>query len=88
MLFGGIVLPSAPAQRWTRSVHRPPGSWSSGPLGGTRVDDSSIGFNVTDGDWIPVTTCVMATTSRSDIRVRFYPSENAGTIGIDVVRIR
>ena len=57
-------------------------------LGGGGQDSSSIPINVTSGTWMPVTTCVTATGERSDIRVQFYPTIDAGTIGIDAVQVQ
>ncbi|HML00089.1 MAG TPA: hypothetical protein VK428_07880, partial [Acidimicrobiales bacterium] len=57
-------------------------------LGGGGQDWSSIPINATNGTWMPETTCVTATGERSDIRVQFYPTIDAGTIGIDAVQVQ
>ena len=75
-------------RRWKRPVRQAAGELAIWLLGGSGDDNSGVAFNLTKGVWTPVTTCVTATPSRSDIRVQFYPVADAGTIGIDAVQIR
>jgi hypothetical protein len=50
-------------------------------------DGSNISFNGLPGknNWTPESTCVTATSARSDVRVQVYPQNNTPTLAVDAI---
>jgi hypothetical protein len=58
-------------------------------LGGREPEESSVSFGPLPGSssWAPVTTCVTAAGSSSDLRVQFYVAPGTPALGVDAVDV-
>jgi len=68
------------------------GATSSGSLaiwllGTSATENSTFQFSNIGNDWTPIKTCVAATSAHTSVRVQFYPTPGAPTIGVDAVSL-